>query len=110
MAVYSKRLAGPTNVTGAYSTLFTVPSGHVYVVRQISFQVSTSAAGGNCICTAGGTGIANRFFQLLLVNNTDSQREGRWVFQAGDTMSAGVFGVTAGGTGSVMVSGYDLTT
>jgi hypothetical protein len=105
---YSQRLYGPVNVTGAYSTAFTVPVGLVYVVRQLDFQVSVSVAGGNAIAAADGTGIANRFFQFLMPNGSSVNREGRWVFETGSTLHVGVFGVTAGGTGSVMISGYIL--
>jgi hypothetical protein len=105
--VWSRRLWGPLAVTTASPIiLFTVPVGHVYVVREVlayntsSTLLPTIRIGINSLSTA-----ANRIFQLPLPQPGTLQRELRLPLVAGETLRAVAVDAEVS---SLTINGYDL--
>lgn len=89
------------NATGTQN-LFTVPSGHIYVLRDISLQISASGATVTLLIASPVAGI---FKATSTATNEYHEWQGRHVILAGQTVQAAV---TSSGC-YVLASGYDLT-
>lgn len=98
-SIYSSQFfAG--NATGTQN-LFTVPSGHVYVLRDITLQISGSGVTVTLLISAPVAAI----FKAVSANaNEYHEWTGRHVILAGQTVQAAV---SASGC-YVLASGYDL--
>jgi hypothetical protein len=102
LSVYSTKFAAGSQNSGTNSNIFTVPSGHTYVIRQITLGL-TSAGPGSCLITEGGFWIAS---SIGLPTQYESVSfNGRWVMDAGDVMNCDAIS----GNWTFHVSGYDLT-
>lgn len=103
-ALYSKQLiACPIGGTAMYT--YTVPSGKVTVVRDITIRLTTTGP-------VYVVDVENPELALAVVASVDSitgvaHLEGRWVLNAGQILRA--YDTTATGHGSALVSGYELT-
>lgn len=101
--VYTVRLAAHSGATSGVTALFTVPSGHTYVIRDVT--LFCSAGPGQAFIQDGSTGIpqARADAAATLDLHTESRRI---VYPAGSVCNIGV----VSGTWSAWLSGYDLTT
>lgn len=108
--VYSKRLSGPQLLTAAATVQFTVPAGRVYIVRSVSIVLQTTGAGAAnrfVFMSNGTSSSANRLFRRNITIDTTELLDVRWVFNAGETLTAVVFSVT-GNDCTLTTHGYDL--
>jgi len=101
--VYSVKLADNAGVVGGPVTLFTVPAGRVYILRDVDVAQPAGIASALVLIT-GGTG-AWVYYVASAVSPFYAPWRGRQVFVAGDTLKAIVIGST---TWTVLASGYDL--
>lgn len=109
MPVYSERLAGPAAIGASNTTQFTVPTGRVYVVRQICIAVNATTAVPSLVMWINSSaGAGTRWFKRLLVGDETYNYDGRWVFAAGETSIAVCGGLGAGQTVAVSLHGYNL--
>jgi hypothetical protein len=99
--VYSRRLAiGNLAAAPADHTLFTVPAGHVYVVRWLTAW--TDLAGNVALVELIG-GARLRMWTADAANFSRSE-EARFVFAAGETVNCHIFS----GNWHVSAHGYDF--
>lgn len=65
MPVRSKRLAGPTTLGSAASTLYTAPSGETAAIKAV-FVSNSHSAGVFVVLGIGGTGLGQVFYQATI--------------------------------------------
>lgn len=104
---YSARLGGPLAVGTSSTTIFTVPTGRLYVVRSLTVLLQSMAANSLVLFAANSTANANRLLRRTFLNDdTALINELRWVFTAGETLVA-LHGGTLGQC-TVSAHGYNL--
>lgn len=102
--VYSVQFGKGVCPAGSTITVFTVPAGHVYVIRTVTLARWFSAADGSCYVVSPGAsggpifGIGDPGPQITVTEN------GRWVFEPGDQLTVH----TSGADYRYFISGYDL--
>lgn len=99
--IYSKRLAVKNGATSGANDLFTVPAGHIYVVKYMTFIETGGAVMSGYIEIKSVCRLRN--FSVA-ANQSDQWENLRWVLEAGDVLRI----YTAAGTPRVTVHGYDL--
>lgn len=104
MTVRSTRFSGPGIVSTGTTDLFTVPTGHVYLVRHVTVVNQSTTVDGTLSLFLNGTGANDRLFRRLIPAGTDLQLDPWWAFHAGDVLKA--TRVTSDMT--VSTYGYDL--
>lgn len=100
--IYSARLAEMAAFTGGPTTVYTVPSGLLAVVRSISIGQDAGALSVGLVLRNGGTVLAGIQAAALYVCQPIDLR---YVLYEGEELS---FQVLAG-TWGISVSGYELT-
>lgn len=86
------------------TALFTVPSGHVYVVRDIALTPFSGSSPDRVTVLIGGTGGGFLLSSATEVLNQTLHEVGNWVVEAGQTVQAH----SDGREYRIMLSGYDL--
>lgn len=104
MAVYSTRFYAGEPPAGANTTLYTVPSGYLIIVRCIDAVGAIPGTAGQCQILIGGKGF------IFSGNYTTTVQylhwEGRQVLYAGETLNANLVSVAS----YLVISGYLLQT
>lgn len=110
MPVYSARLGGPVFVGASAVTFFTVPTGRLYVVRQVDIVV-TGGTGTPTITLFYNSAatISNRYWRVISLGDVTHEIQGRRMFAAGETMQATATGIGSGQSVVVSVGGYNLS-
>ena len=104
MAITHKQLVAPQTLTGAQSTLYTVPTGANTQIRAFS-AINTTAAPVELQVWLGGMAAAN-----LVEKKTLASGETYLCLQSINQILTGGNKITAQGDGlSVMVSGAEIT-
>lgn len=105
MATRATNFAAQVHFSGSASTLFTVPTGRVYLVRSVDITNSIGASTGRVELYRNGSAAGNLIYlQGGIVGTTTVLLSPWWVFKAGDTMQ----GKQNAGDFYVSVDGYDL--
>lgn len=100
MAVRSKRLWGPTTITGSPVLLYTCPAGETALIKQLEVGPA-GGIGATVTFYLNGTAVGTRLHSLGLAANSWSSEAGLFiVLHPGDELRAAV------STGSVQVSGF----
>lgn len=102
-SVYSTRFSLSSVAVPGPSTLYTVPAGHIAVLKDVDYYQTAGAASFLFI----GEGTAALFPIALSTpaGVNSAQWRGRMVFQAGETIAQ----KNGGGTFSITLNGYLLT-
>lgn len=105
--MWSRRFFGPATVTTASPVVcFTVPEGHVYVVREVLAYNSNTSNLPTIRVGIGSLSVnANRIFQRVLPQPGTVQQEMRLALVAGETFRAVALDAEVS---SLTVNGYDL--
>jgi len=108
--VYSRKFAEAPAFTGGPTLLYTVPAGFLAVVRTISIVWGDVVVSGldAWVQTGALTKLCRQTYAAAISSTTIGGAavfDGRWVLNAGDTLSA----QTAAGTCDIFVAGYELT-
>lgn len=104
-AVYSIRIAGDQFTTLSGATIFTVPVGKVWILRDINVWALSASAVTNVAIYGGGGGhiyVVTAFPNIP--GNSAAHWEGRTVFNSGEGCRMNA----SGGGGSYSISGYEL--
>ena len=102
MSIYSKKLFdGYLTGAGAHA-LFTVPSGHTYVIRSITYSTFSAAVNQGYVGRAGNSVLAGWVNLAVLLPQTVNMRQ---VLNAGDALQC----VLVTSDVLLAISGYDLT-
>ena len=104
MALYSTQALFHNPGSGAHNTTYTVPAGHVFVVRDISAACDV-ASSIYVYCGDGGPANANLIYGPATPVGAILHWEGRVVLNAGQTITV----EQDGGQFTAIVSGYLLT-
>lgn len=109
MATTATRFAGPSALTSASTTLFTVPAGHRYLVREVRTVNTHATQAVGFAVGINGTGAAARIIEVGSVAALSQFSDTGWfVVNAGDTLDA--LKLSGAGTMAISVHGYDLLT
>ena len=103
--VIEKRLAGPTQPGTSTTVLFTVPTDHVYVIKQIVICNPDTVTRTLSLAVGTAATPANRFFSELVVAASETVTvDTQLVLAAGETVQAISSAVT---TITVTITGWD---
>jgi hypothetical protein len=101
--IYSTQFFQGTLESGNVS-LFTVPSGHVYVVRDVALTPFSGSSPDRVTLYIGGSGGGFLLSSVDQVLGDTLHETGYWVLEAGQTLAAH----SDGREYRAVISGYDL--
>lgn len=106
--VYTRRLVGPVlnSAASAWATVLTVPTGRVYVLRDI-LVANGGADASRAWLAVNGTGSANRVFIVDVPTSESRQVTTRLTLDAGETLRFRTTVTALQGT-TMTITGYDF--
>lgn len=102
--IYSTQFYAGQPPGDATTALFTVPSGHVYVVRDITVTPFSAGSPDRFTILIGGSAAGFLASDVTTPEYQSWHQEGRWVLEAGQVCEFH----SDGRTYRVLISGYDL--